>query len=228
MCAGRETKKNLKIWDDASNVATRHTSQNRKHRKCFPTKPSCKIRGELEECRKKKADIPLVGCLAYDTENLFTAGIDNSSEEIRKVTGIIGAAGIWVCLWVCVFEHKGGKRKKKKRKKRRRKPISRVGLSIHQCLSANRSVWKGGSSLNEQSGDWVQGCCGVGGVNNGRKKCADLNVTDRNTSPFSSSLTTTGCWSHSMCWCNVVFTNAVTLQTGKNKTEKKKLSRQVK
>lgn len=43
---------------------------------------------------KKKADIPLVGCLAYDTENLFTAGIDNSSEEIRKVTGITGAAGI--------------------------------------------------------------------------------------------------------------------------------------
>lgn len=70
---------------------------------------------------KKKADIPLVGCLAYDTENLFTAGIDNSSEEIRKVTGIIGAAGIWVCLWVCVFEHKGVKRKKKKRRKKKEK-----------------------------------------------------------------------------------------------------------
>lgn len=132
-----------------------------------------------------------------------------------------GSWDLSLLVSLCVWTQRGEKEKEKKKKKRRRKPISRVGLSIHQCLSANRSVWKGGSSLNEQSGDWVQGCCGVGGVNNGRKKCADLNVTDRNTSPFSSSLTTTGCWSHSMCWCNVVFTNAVTLQTGKNKTEKK-------
>lgn len=40
--------------------------------------------------RRSGADIPLVGCLANDTENLFTGGIEKSSEEIRKVTGVTG------------------------------------------------------------------------------------------------------------------------------------------
>lgn len=32
----------------------------------------------------KEADVPLVGNFANDTENRFTAGIDNNSEEIKK------------------------------------------------------------------------------------------------------------------------------------------------
>lgn len=32
----------------------------------------------------KEADVPLVGCFANDTENRFTAGIDNNSEEIKQ------------------------------------------------------------------------------------------------------------------------------------------------
>ena len=36
----------------------------------------------------KEADVPLVGCFANDTENRFTAGIDNNSEEIKKVTSV--------------------------------------------------------------------------------------------------------------------------------------------
>ncbi len=36
----------------------------------------------------READVPLVGCFANDTENLFTAGIDNNSEEIKKVTRV--------------------------------------------------------------------------------------------------------------------------------------------
>lgn len=32
----------------------------------------------------KEADVPLVGCFANDTENRFTAGIDNNSEEIKE------------------------------------------------------------------------------------------------------------------------------------------------
>lgn len=43
--------------------------------------------------RRSGADIPLVGCLANDTENLFTDGIEKSSEEIRKVTGVTGRLG---------------------------------------------------------------------------------------------------------------------------------------
>lgn len=48
--------------------------------------------GGLSKYTLIKADIPLVGCLANDTENLFTASIENSSEEIRKVTGVTEAA----------------------------------------------------------------------------------------------------------------------------------------
>lgn len=40
------------------------------------------------------ADIPLVGCLANDTENLFTGGIEKSSEEIREAAGVTGKAGL--------------------------------------------------------------------------------------------------------------------------------------
>lgn len=36
----------------------------------------------------READVPLVGCFANDTENRFTAGIDNNSEEIKKVTWV--------------------------------------------------------------------------------------------------------------------------------------------
>lgn len=46
---------------------------------------------EVEKKKKwkytwREADVPLVGCFANDTENRFTAGIDNNSEEIKKVT----------------------------------------------------------------------------------------------------------------------------------------------
>ena len=41
--------------------------------------------GEEKEIYLKEADVPLVGCFANDTENRFTAGIDNNSEEIKKV-----------------------------------------------------------------------------------------------------------------------------------------------
>lgn len=59
-------------------------------------KRSCKV--NTEERRRDEADVPLVGCLANDTENLFTGGIEKSSEEIRKVTGVTGKAGPPACL----------------------------------------------------------------------------------------------------------------------------------
>lgn len=39
----------------------------------------------------KEADVPLVGCFAIDTENRFTAGIDNNSEEknIKKSRALL-------------------------------------------------------------------------------------------------------------------------------------------
>lgn len=43
--------------------------------------------GEVEKYLKE-ADVPLVGCFANDTENRFTAGIDNNSEEIKKITSV--------------------------------------------------------------------------------------------------------------------------------------------
>lgn len=46
---------------------------------------TCKTKvGEVEKYLKE-ADVPLVGCFANDTENRFTAGIDNNSEEIKKI-----------------------------------------------------------------------------------------------------------------------------------------------
>lgn len=44
-------EKKIKILYNVINAATRHTSQTRKHRKCFPSKWSCKITGKLEERR---------------------------------------------------------------------------------------------------------------------------------------------------------------------------------
>lgn len=52
-----------------------------KVKKCLKT---CKTKGDDLEKYLKEADVPLVGCFANDTENRFTAGIDNNSEEIKK------------------------------------------------------------------------------------------------------------------------------------------------
>ena len=41
-------------------------------------------KGSEVEKYLKEADVPLVGYFANDTENRFTAGIDNNSEEIKK------------------------------------------------------------------------------------------------------------------------------------------------
>lgn len=45
---------------------------------------TCKTKGGEVEKYLKEADVPLVGCFANDTENRFTAGIDNNSEEIKN------------------------------------------------------------------------------------------------------------------------------------------------
>lgn len=45
---------------------------------------TCEIKGGAVEKYLKESDVPLVGCFANDTENRFTAGIDNNSEEIKK------------------------------------------------------------------------------------------------------------------------------------------------
>lgn len=47
---------------------------------------TCKTKGSGEEVEiyLKEADVPLVGCFANDTENRFTAGIHNNSEEIKR------------------------------------------------------------------------------------------------------------------------------------------------
>lgn len=49
----------------------------------------------------KEADVPLVGCFANDTENRFTAGIDNNSEEIKKVTTV--TLPLCSCLFFVLF-----------------------------------------------------------------------------------------------------------------------------
>lgn len=85
----------------------------------FSHKKKGHARQQEKLCRNElevKADIPLVGCLANDTENLFTAGIENSSEEIRKVTGITGTAGACVCPFACLSLFFLHERKKKARK----------------------------------------------------------------------------------------------------------------
>lgn len=53
-------------------------------KKNYKSLKTCKTKvGEVEKYLKE-ADVPLVGCFANDTENRFTAGIDNNSEEIKK------------------------------------------------------------------------------------------------------------------------------------------------
>lgn len=55
-----------------------------------------------KKTKKKKTwtpNIPLVGCLAYDTENLFTAGIESSSEEIKEAFGITRLTGLLMSFW---------------------------------------------------------------------------------------------------------------------------------
>lgn len=55
-----------------------------KKKKNYKSLKTCKTKvGEVEKYLKE-ADVPLVGCFANDTENRFTAGIDNNSEEIKK------------------------------------------------------------------------------------------------------------------------------------------------
>lgn len=80
-------------------------------------------------------DIPLVGCLANDTENLFTGGIENSSEEIRKVTGITGTAGTCVYLVACLHgvNMSGGE---KRREKQRKKDLACPFITV--CLPTNQ------------------------------------------------------------------------------------------
>lgn len=61
--------------------------KNKTQRSKTKTKKSlktCKTKGGEVEEYLKEADVPLVGCFANDTENRFTAGIDNNSEEIKK------------------------------------------------------------------------------------------------------------------------------------------------
>lgn len=67
---------------------TKQKRNNKKKSKAKKIKKSlktCKTKvGEVEKYLKE-ADVPLVGCFANDTENRFTAGIDNNSEEINKI-----------------------------------------------------------------------------------------------------------------------------------------------
>lgn len=50
---------------------------------------TCKTKGGEVEKYLKEADVPLVGCFANDTENRFTAGIANNSEEIKKKNSLV-------------------------------------------------------------------------------------------------------------------------------------------
>lgn len=59
-----------------------------KKKKMFSIDMQDKGGGEKWKYTWREADVPLVGCFANDTENRFTAGIDNNSEEIKKVTGV--------------------------------------------------------------------------------------------------------------------------------------------
>lgn len=81
-------------------------SQNRNIKNVFPQRGHARWKGKTGGVSKWtwiNSDIPLVGCLANDTENLFTAGIENSSEEIREVTGVTGTAGSCVCPSAWLF-----------------------------------------------------------------------------------------------------------------------------
>lgn len=67
-------------------------------------------RGHAGECQQENMDskapnIPLVGCLAYDTENLFTAGIESSSEEIKQAFGITSFCSHSKNVSSLIFKH---------------------------------------------------------------------------------------------------------------------------
>lgn len=74
-------------WRKVKHVWTSDTQTQKTHkaeRRTCAEKTECEhgVRS-VKEHQIKKANIPLVGCFANDTENLFTAGIDKSSEEIK-------------------------------------------------------------------------------------------------------------------------------------------------
>lgn len=52
----------------------------------------------------KEADVPLVGCFANDTENRFTAGIANNSEEIKKKNSLVLLSSSHRFLYI-MFSH---------------------------------------------------------------------------------------------------------------------------
>jgi len=57
---------------------------------------------DMQESVNKKTwtpNIPLVGCLAYDTENLFTGGIESSSEEIKEAFCITRVTVLLMSFW---------------------------------------------------------------------------------------------------------------------------------
>lgn len=69
-------------------VWTPDTQTHKNHKKAERRTCAEKIEREqgvrsVREHQIQKANIPLVGCFANDTENRFTAGIDKSSEEIK-------------------------------------------------------------------------------------------------------------------------------------------------
>lgn len=136
MCAGRETKKNLKIWDDVSNVATRHTSQNRKHRKCFPTKPSCKIRGELEECRKKKGrhTISRMPGIRH-RKSLYCRHRQQLWGDKKGNWHYWGSWDLSLLVSLCVWTQRGEKEKEKKKKKEGENRLAELACRfISVCL----------------------------------------------------------------------------------------------
>lgn len=77
---GNNQEKITETWN-AEGPCEKKTKNPRSKNKSLKT---CKTKGGEVEKYLKEADVPLVGCFANDTENRFTAGIDNNSEEIKK------------------------------------------------------------------------------------------------------------------------------------------------
>lgn len=73
----------------------------------------------------------MVGCLANDTENLFTGGIEKSSEEIREVTGVTGKAG-----WPARVPIRG----RKVEEEEEHAGSSRELLRLHLTTNSSRTV----------------------------------------------------------------------------------------
>lgn len=85
------------------NHGSNHVKENSNHKKSGVLK-TCKTRGgEVVEINLKEADVPLVGCFANDTENRFTAGIDNHSEEIKKFTMLQSVTVLLDTMGFCMF-----------------------------------------------------------------------------------------------------------------------------